>query len=133
MAKPISKKISVKASTTNPLGKPLPGDKTCGIEPAIRFYEIEDGDETEKLEESEILVIYNSSLAEYKQNLVKRQFPYINTFNHEGPVVINVMQNLTAGLFERPEIILPTEVEKILACMQRILRGSALKNTEKSW
>ena len=48
MTKPISKKISAKASTPKPLGKHQPGDKTCGLEPAIRFYEIEDGDYNEK-------------------------------------------------------------------------------------
>ena len=100
MAHTISKKISVKASTSKPSGKPPPGDKTCGIDPAIRFYEIEDEDETEKGEEAEILVVYNSSLAASKQNLVKRQFTYIDTFNHDGPVVINTMQNLTVGVFE---------------------------------
>ena len=59
MANPISKKSSVKASMDKPLGKPLPGDKTCGFEPDIRIYEIEDGDETEKGEEAEILVVYD--------------------------------------------------------------------------
>ena len=48
MAKPISKKRSVKASVAKPLGKPPPGDKFCGLDPAIRFYDIEDRDETEK-------------------------------------------------------------------------------------
>ena len=49
MAKSISKKISVKASTVKPSSKSLPRDKTCGIDTAIRFYEIENIDETEKL------------------------------------------------------------------------------------
>ena len=133
MAKPISNKISVKASTAKPLGKPPPRDKTCGLEPYIRFYEIEDGDDTEKVEESEILVVYDSSLAASKKNLIKRQFPYIDTFDHEGPVVINVMRNLTVRVFEHLEIILPTDVDKMLAYTQRILRGSALKNTERFW
>ena len=31
-------------------GKPPPGDKTHGIEPDIRFYELEDGDNTEEVE-----------------------------------------------------------------------------------
>ena len=48
MAKSISTKFSVKASSSKPLGKPPPGDKTFGIERAVQFYEIEDGDETEK-------------------------------------------------------------------------------------
>ena len=43
-----SKKISVKDSSAKPSGKPPPGDKTFGIEPEIRFYAIEDCDETEK-------------------------------------------------------------------------------------
>ena len=52
MANHISKKISVKDSTAKPSGKPPPGDKTYGLEPDIRFYEIEDGYETEKREEA---------------------------------------------------------------------------------
>ena len=47
----MSKKSSVKDSAAKPPGKPPPRDKTFGIEPAIRFYYIEDGDDTEKLEE----------------------------------------------------------------------------------
>ena len=109
------------------MGKPASGDKTCGLEPAIHFYEIEDGDETEKVEESEILGIYNSSLEAYKQNLVKRQFLYIDTLNHEGLVLINAMRDLTSGVFDHLEIISPTDVDTRLAYTQRILRGSALK------
>ena len=48
-------------------------------------------------------------------------------------MVINAMRNLTVGVFEHLEIISPTDVDKGLAYTQRILRGSALKNTEKSW
>ena len=84
MAKSVSKKISSKASAAKPSGKPPPGDKSFGLDPDIRFYDIEDKDETEKEEESEILVVYESSLAASKQNLVKRQFPYIYAFDHEG-------------------------------------------------
>ena len=96
----ISKKISVKASASKPLGKPPLVDKWFGLETAIRFYYIEDGYETEKREESEILVVYDSSLASYKQNLVKWQFPYIDTLDHEGPVAINAMRDLIVGVFE---------------------------------
>ena len=48
MAKSIIKKSSVKASTV----KPPPRDKTFGIYPAIRFYDMEDIYETEKVEEA---------------------------------------------------------------------------------
>ena len=47
--------------------------------------------------------------------------------DHEEPVVINAMRNLTVGVFEHLEIISPTDVDKGLAYTQRILRGSALK------
>ena len=60
------------------------------------------------------------------QNLVKRQFTYIDTFDHEGPVVIGEMRNITFRLFEHLEIPAPMGVEKILTYMQRILRGDAL-------
>ena len=52
MAKSISKRNSATASIANTLGKPIPGDKTLGLEPYIRFYEIEDVDKTEEGEES---------------------------------------------------------------------------------
>ena len=42
-----SKKISVKASTAKPSGKPPPGDKTLGLDKDIRFYTIEYGDNIE--------------------------------------------------------------------------------------
>ena len=41
------------------------------------------------------------------------------------------MHNLTAGVFENLEIILPTEMDKRLAYTQRILRGSALKKYQE--
>ena len=62
-----------------------------------------------------------------KQNVFNRQFPYFNTFDHEGPVVINDMRNLTVGVLDHLEIIFPTEVYKMLAYTKRILRGSVLK------
>ena len=52
MAKNISKKSSVKASATKPLGKPPLGGKTLGIDQAIRFCAIEDSDYTEEREEA---------------------------------------------------------------------------------
>ena len=48
MEKTISKKRSVKASAAKPSVNPLPGDKTSELETAIRFYAIENGDETEE-------------------------------------------------------------------------------------
>ena len=100
MSKTISKKIFVKASSSKPSGKPLPGDKTLGLDPEIRFYAIEDDGKTEEGQVTEILAIYVSSLATSKQKIVKRDFHYIDTFNHEGPTVIIVMRNLTVGVFE---------------------------------
>ena len=52
----------VKASTSKRNGKPPPGDKSLGIDSSIRFYEIEDSDNTEEAEESEILVIHDVNL-----------------------------------------------------------------------
>ena len=55
------------------------------------------------------------------------QFPYTDTFNHEGPVVINSIHYLTVRVFEHLEIISPEDVEKRLSYTQSILTGSALK------
>ena len=130
MEKSISKKSSVKALVAKPSCKPPPGDKTFGVDTAIRFYALEHGDETKKWEEAEILVVYDSSLAASKQKLAKRQFPYIDMFDQEGPIVISAMHDLTVGVFEHLEIISLTDVDKRLACTQRILRGAVLK---KHW
>ena len=46
----ISKINSAKASTDKCFGKPLPGNKYFGIDPDIRFYEIEDVDNNEEVE-----------------------------------------------------------------------------------
>ena len=53
-----------KASPSKPNDKPPPGDKTLRIKPDIRFYEIEDGNNTEEGEELEILVICDKILME---------------------------------------------------------------------
>ena len=102
-----------------------------GLDPDICFYDIEDGNDTERGEEAEILVVYDSILATSKKNLVKRQFLYTHTFDHEVPVFINAMRDLTFGVFEHLEIISPTDVDKSLAYTQRILRGSALKKNRE--
>ena len=39
----------VVAATDKPNNKPPPGDKSLGINTAIRFYDIEDGDNTEEV------------------------------------------------------------------------------------
>ena len=122
----ISKKSFIKASADKPLVNPPPRDKTCGLEPDIRFYEIEEDDDTEKGEEAEILVIYDSILAVSNQNLVKRQFPCINIFGHEGPVVINAVRDLTVKVFDHLEIVSSIDVDKSLFYTQRILRVSVL-------
>ena len=55
---------------------------------------------TEEGEESEILVIHDSSLAESKKNNFKGKFLYIDKFDHEGTTVISAMQYLTVGVFD---------------------------------
>ena len=115
MTNTISRKISAKASADKHLVKSLPRDKSIGLEPEIKFYELEDRGKTEEGEEEEIIVIYDSRLAESKQNIVKRKLPYINTFVHEGPAVVSVMCNLTSRLFEHLDITSPMEVDQRIA------------------
>ena len=69
------------------------------VYPVINFYALEDGDDTEEVKESEILVIHDSSLAAYNQKFVKRKFSFINTFDHEGPAEVSAMGNLTSRVF----------------------------------
>ena len=62
-----------------------------------------------------------------KQNVIKRNFPYIDMSDHEGPAVFNTMRDLTSGVFENLDITSPMDVDQRVACMQSILRGAALK------
>ena len=61
-----------------------------------------------------------------KKNLVKRKFPYIDTFDHEGPTVFSATRKLTSGVFEHLVITSPLDVYQRVAFMQLILRGSVL-------
>ena len=49
------------------------------------------------------------------QNLVKKKFPYIDTFDQKEPVVISSMLNITVRVFEQLEIISPMDVKNRLA------------------
>ena len=127
MVKTTSKKILVKASASKPSGKPLLRDKTLGLEPSICFYALEDSDETAEVKEVEIFAVHNSSLAVSKQNIVKRNFFYIDTFNHEGTAVVNAMRDLTSGVFEHLDIPYHMDVDQRVAYTHCILIGAALK------
>ena len=48
MKRTVSKINAAKASKYNPLGKTALGDISFGIDPATRFYELEDSDKTEE-------------------------------------------------------------------------------------
>ena len=48
MVKTVGKRNIAKASTAKPSGKPPPGGKSLGLDPAIRLYLIENGDNTEE-------------------------------------------------------------------------------------
>ena len=61
MAKTISKKRSIKASSDKPSSKPLSGDKTLCIDPSICFYAIEDGYDTEEVIEYWLVMKNKSS------------------------------------------------------------------------
>ena len=131
MARTISIK-TVKASTSKPNRKPPPGDKTIGLETAIRFYEIEYGNKTKKLEESEIFFINDSILMASNQNLVKRRFPFINMFNHKGPYVISAMRYLTVGVFEHIDITSILDIDIKIKYTEGILRGPEPKEFDRS-
>ena len=62
-----------------------------------------------------------------KQNLVKRKFPYIDTFSHQVPAVVHTMRDLTSGVFEHLWITSPLDVDQRVNYMQRHIRVEALK------
>ena len=87
---------------------------------------MEDIDETEEGEESEIPDIHNSRLAVSKQNLIKKKFPYIDTFDHELTALVSAMHDLPSGVFEHLDITYPMDVAQRVAYTQSILREAVL-------
>ena len=71
MADSISKRNEVKASTAKPSSKPRPRDKSLGIDPAIRFYLIKEGGNTEEGEKQISLSFTNKAQWQSKQDLWK--------------------------------------------------------------
>ena len=128
MARYISKINLSKVSTAKHLGNPMPGDKYLGIESAINLYEIEDGDNNEEEEDTEIFIIQDKSLPETKQNLVKSKLSFIDKFDHTVSAVVRVMHDLTHGVFEHLEITPPLDVDRRVNYTQNLLRGPVLKN-----
>ena len=63
----------------------------------------------------------------YKQNFVKRKFPWIDIFDHEVPAVINTMGDLTVGLFGHLDISSRLDLGLKIKDTVQILRGPALK------
>ena len=59
-----------------------------------------------------------------KQTLDKIKSPFIYTFNHEGPAVINVMRDLMVVLFEHLDITSRLDLDLRIKYIKRILRGS---------
>ena len=74
-----------------------------------------------------MFVIHNSSLTASKKTLIKRKFPYIDTFDQEVPYVIRAMCNLTAVVFKHLYITSDLDIDKRIKYTQRILRGAAPK------
>ena len=58
------------------------------------------------------------------QNLAKRKSPFIDTFDPEGPVVINVMRDLIVGFFEHLDITSKMDLDIKPKYMEHILRGT---------
>ena len=125
MVKSTSNKSYVKSSAAKHLGKPSPMDKTPGLDSEIRLYELEYSDKTEEGEEAEIPVVHDSIIVVSKENLIKRKFPYIYMFDHDGPKVVSAMSDITSRLFENLEITSPMDVDQRVSYMQHILIGAA--------
>ena len=65
----------------------------------ISFYDVEGGDKTKKVEEYKIYILINQVLSATKKNLVKILFPIIIDSDHKVLSVVNVIHDLTLGIF----------------------------------
>ena len=62
-----------------------------------------------------------------KQNLIKRNVPFIDRFDHQGPAVIHKKHDLTVGVLKNLDITSDMEIDKRINYTHIILRGTALK------
>ena len=58
---------------------------------------------------------------------MKRKFPRINTFDHEGTTMVSAMHDLTVGIFEHLNIMAKTDVDQRVKYTEHILTGPNLK------
>ena len=80
-----------------------------------------------------MLFIHDPSLAASKKNLVKIKFPWIDIFDHEVHVMINVIHDLTVVVFENLYITSNFDFDLRIKYTERILGNSDPKNTDRSF
>ena len=82
-------------------GKPFTGDKCTWPEPAICFYDVEDYDKSDSVDDAVINVKMYKASTDNKKNSNILTFPVIKYFDHQGPKIVHVLRDAMVGLFEK--------------------------------
>ena len=77
------------------------------------------------------LLFMTQPLRQLRKTIVRKKLPPINTFNNQGPTVVNLMRDLTVGIFEHLDITAKTDVDKSVKYIYLILSGPVLKNNHE--
>ena len=75
----------------------------------------------------------DKSLAATNKNLVKNNFPYIDTFDHQGPTMLRAMFNLTVGFLNTQRSHPLWMLIKLFITCRKSLVKQRLKSIIRYW
>ena len=81
-------------------GKPFTGDKCTWPEPAICFYDVEDYDKSDSVDDAIIDVKIHKVSLTNNQNTNNLACPVIKSFDYKGRKVVCVLGKMAVSIFE---------------------------------
>ena len=107
-------------------GKPFTGDKYTWPESAICFYDVEDYDKSDSVDDAVINVKMYKASTDNKQNINILTFPVIKYFDHQGPKIVCVICRIMVRLFEHLGITTWKGIDQRWMFVEEFYNGTAL-------
>ena len=104
------------------MGKNTPIYNTPGIKPSARSWKVDDENDTEEGEYVETTVKPDTRHKGNKLNLLKKNLPIVNNFEHKDSAVILTMKDRMVEVYEHLSIITPKDVCRRIRYMEWVLK-----------
>ena len=107
-------------------GKTFPGYKRNGLDPAICFYKVEDGDNSDSGYSAVIHVKIDKASTDTKKNNNNTTFSVIKSFGNQGPKFFCVLREMAVIIFEHLDITTWKGIDQRWMFIEQVLQGTAL-------